>query len=41
MNSGSILKIINAKIVNEGHVFEGEILIEKDRISQIGNEITV
>ena len=32
--------IVNAKIVNEGKVVEGDVLIRKDRIEQIGSSIT-
>ena len=32
MNTDSKLKIINAKLVNEGNVFDGEILFVNDRI---------
>lgn len=33
--------IKNARIVNEGSVFEGDILIENDRIAEIGSDISV
>ena len=41
MNTDSKLKIINAKLVNEGNVFDGEILIVNDRIYKIGSQIEV
>jgi len=35
------LKIVNAKLVNEGRIFEGEILIVNDRIQKIGSQVDV
>ena len=34
---GMIIRILNAKIVNEGKVTEGDLLIRNDRIDRIGN----
>ena len=39
MKLDSKLKIVNAKLVNEGRIFEGEILIVNDRIQKIGSQV--
>jgi dihydroorotase len=41
MKLDSKLKIVNAKLVNEGRIFEGEILIVNDRIQKIGSQVDV
>ncbi len=41
MKLDSKLKIVNAKLVNEGRIFEGEILIVNDRIQKTGSQVDV
>ena len=41
MKLDSKLRIVNAKLVNEGRIFEGEILIVNDRIQKIGSQVDV
>ncbi|MDC1217556.1 dihydroorotase [Flavobacteriaceae bacterium] len=41
MTSVLKLKIINAKIVNEGRIFDGEILVTNDRIHKIGSKLEI
>ena len=41
MKMDSKLRIVNAKLVNEGRIFEGEILIVNDRIQKIGSQVDV
>ena len=41
MKLDSKLRIVNAKLVNEWRIFEGEILIVNDRIQKIGSQVDV